>query len=483
MTVTRSDIKNTIFLVGAEGVSRVLAFILTIFIARKLGVLDFGLYSTAVSFVFLFSVFIEVGLSTYVYRESSTDNNASTQYITSALAIQIFLSVIVGTIVFVTAIILKYSPETRTVISLLWFWIIGISLGRMIRVVFKAHQRMELDALMNIFENSMRFILVLLALHLGFGVVGIAFASIISSFLMLAASALLAVGGKYLHLSQIRWNMPFMVNLLKAAVPFALSMIAMVVMYRLSIVILSVIKGNYDVGIFNASFKLTMSLFFIPGLICNAFFPKLSQFAVTNHIQYSKVVVLLTRYIFLLMYPLLIVIYIFAPHIIDVIYTEEFVPTIAVLRILVWVNLLNSGVYIGTYALNAASYEKDVMKVMFIGVSIKAVLSVIAIMLVGYIGAAVSALISEMVVAILLFYYLQKKKRINQLPNVLAKILIIIGVSFSFVAFAQWVNFNSLMTLVGFTGSFMIVIVLSKFVTAGDIINLRRLLLPMAASG
>lgn len=479
----RGDIKNTISLVGAEGISRGLAFVLTIFIARELGVLDFGLYSTAVSFVFLFSVFIEIGLSTYVYRESSKDNNASTKYITSALTVQIFLSVVVGIVVFVIAIILNYPPETRTVISLLWFWMIGISLGRMIRVVFKAHQRMELDALMNILENGTRFVLVLLALRLGFGVIGIAFASIISSFLSLAASALLATTGKYLHFTQAQWDTTFMVSLLKAAVPFALSMIAMVLMYRLSTVILSVIKGDYDVGIFNAAFKLTMSLFFIPGLICNAFFPKLSQFAVANNIQYSKIVILLTRYIFLLMYPLLMIIYIFAPQIIGIIYTEEFFPTISVLRILVWVNLFNVGVRISVYSLNAANHEKGVMKAMSIGVSIKAAISVLLIIWVGYTGAAIGALISEIIVTSLLLYYLQQKKHISQLPNILVKVAIITIVSFSAILLAHWLNFSSVITLLWFTVVFATTIVFFKLVTVKDMVNVKQLLQPSVSSG
>ena len=481
--LTRIDLKNTISLVGAEGISRGLALILTIFIARELGVLDFGLYSTAISFVFLFSTFIEIGLSTYVYRESSKDNDASTKYITSALVVQIILAVVVGGVVFVTAIILNYPPETRALIYLLWFWMIGISLGRMIRVVFKAHQRMELDAFMNVFENGSRFILVLLALHMGFGVVGVAFASIISSFLMLVASALLATSGRYLHFTQMQWDTTFMINLLKAAFPFALSMIAAVMMYRVSIVILSVIKGDYDVGIFDASFKLTVSLFFIPGLICNAFFPKLSQFAVTNNAEYAKTIILLLRSIFLLMYPLLMVIYIFAPELIGVIYTADFLPTISVLRILVWVNFFNSGAYIGIYALNAANYENRVMTVMFTSVSIKAVISIILIIWADYTGAAIGALISEIVVTTLLLYYLQQKKNISPLPNILAKIIVITMISFGVIIFTQWLNFNHLITLVWFASSFIIAVMFSHLVTTKDIINLRQLLLPSTASG
>ena len=67
MLVTQRDLKNSLFLVGAEGISRMIALLLTIVLARELGVAGFGKYSMAVSFVFIFSVFIEVGLFTLVF--------------------------------------------------------------------------------------------------------------------------------------------------------------------------------------------------------------------------------------------------------------------------------------------------------------------------------------------------------------------------------------------------------------------------------
>ena len=478
--LTRSDIKNTISLVGAECVSRGLAFILTIFIARELGVFDFGLYSTAVSFVFLFSVFIEIGLSTYVYREISKKNDAATKYITNALAVQVFLSIIVGVVVFLAAIALNYPPETINVIFILWLWVINISLGRMVRIVFKAYQRMELDALMNFFENSVRFILVLVALFLGFGVIGIAISSVISAILMLVASVFLVTNGHFLHFSYLQYDTAFIAKMLKAALPFALSMIAAVVMYRLSIVILSVIKGNYAVGIFDASFKLTMSLFFIPGLICNAFFPKLSQFAVTDTIQYGKTVVFLTRYIFLMIYPLLMVIYIFAPQIIGLIYTEDFLPTIPILRILVWVNVFNAGAYVAIYALNAANYERGVMRVLLMGVSIKTVVTIPLIIFAGFIGAAIGALISEIILVTMLFCYFQNKKRVQQFLKVLMKIIIVTITSYSAIFLSQWLHFNSLITLSWFVGSFITAVVLLSLVTSKDLSNLKHLLISKA---
>ena len=465
-------------LVGAEVISRGLAFILTVWIARVLGVLDFGLYSTAVSFVFLFSVFVEIGLSTYVYRESSRDNTLSTQYIFHALAIQVLLSVIIGVVASVTSILLGYSSEIRTVIHLLWFWLIGISLGRMVRVTFKAHQRMEFDALMNILENGIRFILVLIALRQGFGVVGIAVASIASSFLMLGASMLLAIQRKYLQPFQIQWDTAFMLELLKAAFPFALSMIAAVAMYRLSTVILSVMKGTYEVGIFDASSKITMALFFIPGLICNAFFPKLSQYAAFDNNRYSSTVVLLIKYIYLLMYPTLMIVFIFASQIIGTIYTEEFAPTISVLQILIWVNLFNAGTYIGIYALNAANYEKRVMRTMFLGVAIKGITSVLLIALASYTGAAIGALATEVFVTLFLFLNLYNKRNIEKLPDIVIKMTIVTTVSFGTIIASQIFHTSNTVTLIWFISLFITSVFSTKLLILNDIHKFKQLLFP-----
>lgn len=478
--LTRNDIKNTVSLVGAEGIGRGLAFVLTVFIARELGVSDFGLYSTAVSFVFLFSVFIEIGLSTYIYRESSKKLSDTTKYIFSALIVQSFLSIIVGIVVVAMANLINYPSETKIVIYLLWLWMIGISLGRMIRIAFKAHQRMELDALVNIFENGSRFILVLGALRLGLGVVGIASASIISSILMLAASTLLAVKGKFLHFAKAQWNTNFTLNLLKAAFPFTLSLIATIMMYRISTVILSVVKGDYEVGIFDASFKISSALFFLPVMVCQVFFPKLSHYYATNDFeQFSKTVMLLGRYIYLMFYPLLMIIFVFAPQLIGIVYTAEFSPTIPILQILMWLNLFNAGTYVCVYALNAAGFEKSVMRTMFLGVIGKTVISVILIVQASYTGAAIGALISELFVTTLLFSQLLMKLNLPHLKSFLLKTGGITAVSFSAILLGT-VQFNQWITLFLFVASFSIAIIISRFITLKDWQGLQRLVFQKA---
>lgn len=476
--LTRGDLKNSIFLVGAEGISRGLAFVLTVFIARELGVVAFGAYSTAVSFVFLFSVFIEIGLSTYVFREVARDEQKASQYIVNALVIQAILSIIVGVIVLLAAVVLQYSLDTRSAIALFWVWMVGLSLGHLIRVVFKARQRMGLEALANVFENGTRFVLVLVALQLGYGVVGIAVASIVSAILMMFLSLLMAFG-RYVRFPAAI-NATFMVDLVKAAWPFALSIIANVLMYRLSTVILSVIKGDYAVGIFDASFKIMMSLFFIPGLICQVFFSKMSQYATSDHTKFSATVFLLVKYIFLLVYPFLMGLFVFAPQIIPIIYTEEFFPTVTVLQILVWVNVFNAGTYIGMYALNAAGYEKTVMQAMFLGVAIKFIISIALIMKISFTGAAIAALFSELIVVFWLFYHLYRKAAMPQLKVVLIKVASIVIVSFAGILLGEFLHLNGFVIYGLFSCLFVMMCGAFGLVTLKDLFRLQHLVFKKA---
>jgi O-antigen/teichoic acid export membrane protein len=467
-----------VFLIGAEAISRGFAIIITIMIARQMGVVQFGVYSTAVSFVFLFSVFIEVGLSTYIFRELSRNQQATSQYIMTALSIQAALSIVVGLVAFAAALLLKYSPDTRAAIGFFWIWMVFISFGRMVRVVFKAHQRMEIEAVINIFENGVRLILVLIALYLGYGIIGIAVASIISALLMLILSVTI-VSGRYMHFS-MKWNAPFALSLARAAIPFALSIISSVIMYRLSVILLSVIQGNYEVGIFGASFRLTMALFFIPSLICQAFFPKMSQYAINDKKQCGKIILLLIRYIFLLVYPLLMLIFIIAPQIVGILYTKEFLSTIPVLRILVWVNLLNAGSYIGIYSLNAAGHENRVVRILFIVLGLKFVISLILILHSGYMGAAVAALVSEIVATFLLFSYLHHEIGVDLLLQTLLKIGMIVAISFGTILLGFYVNLNLFIIIIIFAAIFTTTIGCFNFVTLRDLKSLKLLIAPKA---
>ncbi|MEI8008542.1 MAG: oligosaccharide flippase family protein [bacterium] len=73
-------IKNTFRLLIAEGVSKGSLFLISILIARQLGPEQFGVMSFVISFVSLFIVLTDFGLTTLMVREVSRDESKLSEY-------------------------------------------------------------------------------------------------------------------------------------------------------------------------------------------------------------------------------------------------------------------------------------------------------------------------------------------------------------------------------------------------------------------
>ena len=93
MNRVRTIFANMSWLLVSQIITSVCAFIWTIITARYLGVSDYGLFGTAVSFSSLFGVCADLGVTTYITRAISTDFNREKKYLSNAIGVKLFLSI------------------------------------------------------------------------------------------------------------------------------------------------------------------------------------------------------------------------------------------------------------------------------------------------------------------------------------------------------------------------------------------------------
>ena len=104
-------------------VSRVLcmgiAFITTIFIARKLGPENYGQLSYATSFVSIFSILATLGLDTILYRDLIKNPDKKKEFLGSAFAIKLIAGLITTVLVILSAFIFAEDDVSKTLIVIL----------------------------------------------------------------------------------------------------------------------------------------------------------------------------------------------------------------------------------------------------------------------------------------------------------------------------------------------------------------------------
>src|SRR4030042_3732768 len=92
MVQAKTLTQNTTYYTLALVFQKILAFIYFTFLARGLGVEDLGKYTFAFSFTTIFSVFVDVGLSSVLTREIAKDRNKTPEILANVLGVKILLS-------------------------------------------------------------------------------------------------------------------------------------------------------------------------------------------------------------------------------------------------------------------------------------------------------------------------------------------------------------------------------------------------------
>jgi O-antigen/teichoic acid export membrane protein len=479
MLVTQRDLKNSLYLFSGESVARFLTLVLTVLLARYLGVADFGKYCTALSFVMVFSIGIDLGLATLTFRELSKDGTQADRFIANGLVLEFLLALVLTIMVFATAAAMGYSADTRKVIGILWLWVVGVRWAGLIRIVFKSRQRMDVEALLLLLEAGVKFLLVYLALRAGQGLGGAA------TMIALSAAATLMLCILFARTGFLRFrfavDLAFMRKLAKSAFPFALTIILTSSLYRLDTILLSVFEGDIAVGIYNSAYRLVLALFFLPLLICQVYFPKLTQYAAQNDDteRFSRLTAMLFKYMFVLIYPLSMGLFIMASPIVRTLYTDAYFASSVYLKILSWVLLLYALNNVAIYCLNAAGVEKKVAGALGGCLATNLVLNLVLIPSLGAVGAAVSILASQASLLLLLARFLNRLLPAagrflhrGQIPYAVVTLLplgsVLIGVR---LGVADSINF------ILFTVVYALCLLFSRLITAHELGNLRDLIL------
>ena len=122
MSIKQTIFKNTFWLSVSEVITRVLKFLLIIYVARVLGALEYGKFSFALNLVAILVIFADLGTSTIITRELSKDLKKGKQYMSSLFSLKAFLIIFTLFLINIIAIFIAPDPNIKRVIFLLSFY-------------------------------------------------------------------------------------------------------------------------------------------------------------------------------------------------------------------------------------------------------------------------------------------------------------------------------------------------------------------------
>ena len=399
--------KNAGALVMADVITIILEALLTITIARKLGVAHFGLLAFAVSFTRLFGFFTRFGFKYLISRDVAKEPDKTGHYLGSILVVKLLLSVAILLVIISILQFTHYDSVKITVIYIAMFVVILDSFIEFLNSFFRAYQKAEYEALVKTILHVLTVTSGLTVLFLGYGVVSLISVRFLVYFFTFVFCFSLVV--KKTSKPNFSIQRSHILYLIKSSLPFAMVGVFVVINTQMGTILLSFIKGDEATGWYSAAHRLCGVVGFIPVAFVGAVLPAMSKFSHQNlkH-KLIKTYEGTIKSLIIIILPIAVGTSILADHFILMIYGTGFQESIIVLRILIWLlvfSFVNHG-FLSAFA--TINKEKTFVRFQFIGTIIHFCLNISLIPILGVVGVSIAAVFSQMVTFIFSAFFLSK---------------------------------------------------------------------------
>lgn len=399
MSIANKIAKN--FFISAF--ARIIGLILALFIAglmtRYLGKEGFGYYATSMAFVFIFSIFSDLGIYSIVTRDISRPGANEGQLISHAFSLRFFWAALMFTVCSVVVWLFPYPEIVKkaVLIQAVGFWF--LSLSQVLMGVLQKYLRTDKSALADVASRILQLALVAILIYKDAGFLWIVSAMAAGS----ALNALIIYIGAKQHIKfSVRVSLSAWKNLLYASYPLAISGILTVIYFKMDTIMLSLFKPAEDVGIYGLSYKVLESVIVFPSILIGLVLPQLSFYVNTNKDRFKLIAQKTLDVLLIGVVPLVLGTIFLSTKIVTILGGLDFISASKPLNILI---IATAFIFLGAFYSNiliVINKQKLLALIYGAGAVFNVVANYFLIPRYSYMGAASTTLATELLVTILM---------------------------------------------------------------------------------
>jgi O-antigen/teichoic acid export membrane protein len=440
--------KNISFAGVGQFLYTIMAFILFPFATRYLGKEGYGLYSLAATLGFFVSLVTDLGLTTLMTREISKRKNFAGRIFAYSLGLKTLL------VPFTFLLLGVYFILARTPSHAMWVIVIftlSAILGSFVQsayAIFRGFERMQYETVGVFLEKFIIVSLGITFLILRFDIIVFISVFLIAAIIKLVLS--LWFLEKYFIPLRFIFRRKRCTVLLKAAFPFGISIFLAMCYNYIGILLLSIMTGYNEVGLYSASFRLLTFTTLIPTVLTTAFLPQLS-FHHQNRARLSDLFLKGCRYLLIFAVPMIPFVIFQAKSIIGLIAGpgwENAELPLQMLVIAAFAQMFNN-FFVPLYA--AANRQQKIVHFQLVGLGVNLVLNFFLIRAFSYKGAALATIATEWTIFCLVFWWAHRHIVSIHRKNI--QIKFIVGIIFAtifmcvFFESTHFINLDRIMFL------------------------------------
>jgi O-antigen/teichoic acid export membrane protein len=375
------------------------SLVYTVFVARRLGATEFGVYTTILTFLFFGGLFADFGILKVIIRNVSRYPEEAGDLFWNSIVTMTLISLVAWVLIGIIALHAHYPDRMKVLLLGSCVILVLNSVMRPSDGILRAYQRMEIPAVIEIALSIVSYGVGVALVILGFGV---------SALIVLNVS--IALLDTVLRFTIVRWGFvrtPFRFDLrslwgiLRQSAPIALLGSLAMLSKRIDNILLSVMSGVTAVGLYNAAVKITSFLWIPMQSLAQALLPYMSarlRISVDAlQTTYEKTV----RLCIIVAFPVVTLIFCFSKQIIGVLFGKEYLAggTPIALMILIWAFFWD--MISGPVNVVVINSERSLRQFIPYAVGVTALSVAMNLVLIpryGLLGASVAALVSAIVV-------------------------------------------------------------------------------------
>lgn len=303
--VARNTTLLTMSLVG----QKVLSFLYFLILVRLIGVNSAGDYLSSLSFIGLFSVFIDLGLTQAFIRQTARDKHQGQTDLQIMIGFKLISGVLVAALMIGVVLYLQSIGRFSTEIIFLQIAAIIMVIDSFVIMFlgyYRGVQRLEYESLVIIIHRVTVMIVGITSLYLG--------APLIWSMIALLSGSVMNLTfvlwqlWKWQVPLRPRWDWTQLRRLLRIALPFGVAALFVAVYSSSDNIILQVFTDRRDVGLYGTAAKVISAFTQIfPAALVAALFPAMSSLFVTDRQRLGQVFQNAVVYLMVIAVPLMIV--------------------------------------------------------------------------------------------------------------------------------------------------------------------------------
>ena len=409
-----------------QGLGRVITsastFIITVLVAQKFGPASLGDLTKTLSFVALFYLVADFGFNAIVVKDICQNRSKTADLLSNLFSLRIFISLLLILVVFLIAAILPFDQIDNTGFSLpvkigilVASWtILAQAILSCGNALFQAKLQYNKSTIALFFGSLTTVIIVFVLLNYFFFSWPNSLLPIIVAYVLggLVSSLLIFVFVKKdFYDFKIKINFTFWLELLKRTWPIGLTLIFNLVYFRIDMFILALVKSSTEVGLYSLSYKVFDLALVFPIFLINASYPTMIETSALGKgelLNFSKKIFGL---LFAVSIVFLATIFILSPQIVGLIGGRGFSGSIVSLRILI----LSLPIFYLTaplmWILIIFESQKTLILIYALGAILNIVLNLIFIPQFGYLAAAATTGVSELLILLFSSYFVFWKFR------------------------------------------------------------------------